>query len=468
VTDALARAETVAELWRRDPVAWALGVFPASCWPNEWQRETLDLLRSPSMHKLALKGLRGCGKSTLLAMIALHRASTIPGSLTIIAAGYSRQLQIGTWNELRRLFRASEVLRALFPSWEILTDRIATGDETRVLAFASDDPRAIEGAHGEHVAILIDEARSLDQAFYYSLRALLTGPDHLLVAAGTSGAPSGWWYRIWSRDNRDLYDQYVSIDIAEVPHLRERMQSELRLLGPTDPIYRTEWLSEFVDAGEWGLYPLALIEKAVGHDPYVETEFRSPLDRGPIHPIVIGADPAQSGDANTIAIVRHGDGWAVCEQIVELPRGTDAMMTAGAIVQVARQYHATAIGVDKIGYGAGIYSRVQEVLASDRRVRVGGYIASERARDPEVYFNKKSEQTVAVKRLLEEGKLGLPNDPTLIREMCSMQLRITSNGKTKVEDSPGDSPDHFDAMLVALNECVLYRPGIVLRHVSWI
>jgi hypothetical protein len=94
-------------------------------------------------------------------------------------------------------------------------------------------------------------------------------------------------------------------------------------------------------------------------------------------------------------------------------------------------------------------------------------MASERARDPEVYFNKKSEQAVEVKRLLEEGKLGLPNDPTLIRQMCSLQLRITSNGKTKVEDCPGESPDHFDALLVALDQCVLQHPGCVTAHVWW-
>lgn len=454
-----ARAEIVAERWVADPCAWAIDCgFEL----RPWQMAVLEAVADPTKRKLAVRGVRGSGKSTLLAMVALWRATTRPGSLTVIVTGVQRQLAIGVWAEIRRLWAQSEALRSLFPDWRILADSIDTGSpDHRVLAMASDSVYNLEGAHGQHVAVLLDECRSIPDDVYKSVRALLLGPDTLLFAAGTAGPPRGWWYRVNARDGRDLYDELFVIAADEVAGLDERMTEERKLLGANDPVFLRDWCNNFTDAAEASLYDLATIEKCFGVDPNRPKTFMPILGSAPQPRLTLGCDVARSGgDANVVCLARGRK----IEGFVELPGG-DLMGTVGRIVNLAKERAAATVGVDVIGLGAGVHDRLREVLRGSG-VRVSSFAASERATDAETYANRKAELAVKARRMMEAGEIGLPRHEGLIRDLLGAQTRITSNGRLRLED-PADSPDFFDAMLVALSDS-LTPPSAVAVHASWL
>jgi hypothetical protein len=447
----VALPELLAETLPRDPNLWARTVFPPALHPNEWQTEFLEHFRDPATNRAALRGARGCGKSTVLAMLYLWRATTRPGTLTIASTAVERQMRLGLWAEIRRLWAASDLLRRLYPNWEILVDRIETGDPSwRAINFSSDSPFNIEGAHGRSVAIFIDEARSLADSFYTSLQGIMTGDNSLLVAAGTAGPPRGWWYRVFADGTRDPYGVKFTVRADSVPELRERYERERGRLGESDPIFRQEWEAEFSEGSEWSAFTLAGIEACLDHDPDAPNRLILSHRGNLLHiggkpaPLTLGCDVARTGDSNVVALIRG----KVVAGFRELPHG-ETMATAGRIVALARDLGASNVGIDRVGLGDGIYGRVAEILGPLGR-SVTPFVANERAYDDARYANRKTEVAGEMRQAMERGQLGLPRSDRLVREMLAVQLKQTSRGAVKIEDPPGESPDYLDAVLIGL------------------
>jgi hypothetical protein len=135
--------------------------------------------------------------------------------------------------------------------------------------------------------------------------------------------------------------------------------------------------------------------------------------------------------------------------------------TAADWVKLAKQYGATAIGVDSIGVGAGVTSDCR-ALTDKKTLEIIAINSSQPCDDEEDKGKDKADQT-KVKFLnvraeaywtatneMKENKWVLPNDPELISQLCSVKYKIVG-GKVRIEPKEeikariGRSPDRADA-----------------------
>lgn len=177
----------------------------------------------------------------------------------------------------------------------------------------------------------------------------------------------------------------------------------------------------------------------------------------PDAPLVIGCDPAGDGDApgdRTAIAFRRGRVVPRIEYHAKL----GAMQVAGKLAEYNRDMGPSMIFIDKGGLGAGIFDRLRELS-----VPVMGVNAAERAREPELYENRRAEMWWTMAQWLADRPCRIPNDPALISDLCAPQPDLSSNGRRMVEKKDRmkrrgvRSPDGGDAVALTFAEPVVRR-----------
>ena len=284
---------------------------------------------------------------------------------------------------------------------------------------------------------------------YSSLRPVLTHADSLSFLIGTASRPSGFFYRQARGDARDKADLLVKVSAKDLTHVQKIYEKEIARLGASDPTLRSQFEATFCEAAEYSAFPFSLIEPCIGLDPDAAGDIfaNGVLLFGKPRMPVIGVDVARTNDKTVVAYLRGNR----CERLEVLPSDGDLMQTAGRIVICAHAFNARRVAIDSIGLGAGVTARVDETLSAEPDgAEVVYFVANERADDSEHFANRKSEIASKLRKMFEDRAFGIPADEDLIRDLLGVTLRITSNGRTKVEDPPGQSPDHFDALIIGI------------------
>jgi hypothetical protein len=108
--------------------------------------------------------------------------------------------------------------------------------------------------------------------------------------------------------------------------------------------------------------------------------------------------------------------------------------------------------IDDIGVGGG----VTDMLGSYLRIEgIMGINVGRRSED-ERFFNMRAQIWWHAREMFKAGKVSLPNDPKLIRQLGSVMYNYRGSGKVIVEPKQdtkrriGQSPDRADAFLLAL------------------
>jgi len=341
------------------------------------------------------------------------------------------------WPEVRRLYDASLLGRMSFG--RCLTDRVEFGPTWFATGAASDKPETLEGQHSLVGAIrIVDEAKAVEDSTFTSTDGLLASAESFDLWISTAGTTQGKFYRRDVVDGDDVIRRKLTVDdlIREgVPGATEWKLERLKDWGENSVEFRSRAMAEYVSDAEDALYPASWIERAM------DAGFR--INAAP----VCGVDPAGSvaGDATAVALVAGPDDVGRFEvRSVTGWRVADTQVSKGKILLLAREAGARRIACDAIGLGKGL----SDSLAQDFK-SVLEFRASSAAKGTDRFVNRKGEVSWTLRGLLEAGKLALPKDDALRREMLGVRYQITPAGKVKVIDPP-DSPDRLDAVLVAL------------------
>ena len=128
------------------------------------------------------------------------------------------------------------------------------------------------------------------------------------------------------------------------------------------------------------------------------------------------------------------------------------------------QYHATKnksrlICVDKVGEGAGVYARLDEIYRGNRLMKVYGFDGRTEApgKFKETYANYKSYAWYEIgRRAFLNHQASIPNDYLLIEELSTPAWeyrngKIAVQVKDKIKDNLGRSPNRGDAYIMALD-----------------
>lgn len=356
--------------------------------------------------------------------------------MVTIAPVWSQVVQ-ALWADVRHLWAVSK-LPQVFPSWQILHSELQTHPLTpkwRAYGLASNDSANIEGRHpaaGQPTLAVVDESFNVADPFFDSLQGMLSEGDSKLVAIGRAGIPHGWFYRAFSTE-RQLWGYVKKVRADEIPRLWEKCESERKRLGEDSPSFKQQWLAEFTGADDGSVIPLAYVERAIGRAIPAVATWRK----------VVALDIAGSGGDENVLTFRHGP--VIIKQVGW--EGWDEMQTAYRAVKEAGEFGAEAVIYDEIGIGAGVGSRIRELLKASK-ISVHGFNAGRSARDKEQYVNIKAEEIFALRQRFLDGEISIPNRADLIGQLCGWRTEFTPSGKTKIVD-PDDSPDYADSALMA-------------------
>ena len=134
----------------------------------------------------------------------------------------------------------------------------------------------------------------------------------------------------------------------------------------------------------------------------------------------------------------------------------ETMQTVGIVTKYIS--NKNQINVDATGVGNGVWSRLKEMGYQANKLLTGSSPTRERDR----FLNLKAQLYWRLRTLFEEGRIKIPNHPTLIEQLNKLKYEITSAGKIRIIDPEDKSPDFADSLCYAVS---YYRPKLVFSKV---
>jgi hypothetical protein len=467
------RAAFVARRYRDDPVGFARDCIR---WPvggglaPHQERALAELVERK---RVAERGPHGLGKTTTMAVAVLWFACTRdPLELdwkVITTASVWRQLAVYLWPEIKkwaRRLRWDVLGRSPFNERTELLDLNLKLKHGAATAVASNQAERIEGAHGDEILYILDEAKIIPPETWDAIEGALSnaGPDTgfnaYIFAMSTPGTPAGRFYDIHRRapGYEDWYTIHVTLEEAIAAGRISRAWAEQRMKqwGAGSALYQGRVLGNFHADDEDSVIPLAWIEAAQERWHAWDAAGR-PVMPGPSW---TGVDCARGGDESILAALR-GPVIQLRAPVV----GRDTMK----IVAAAEAEGCRAI-VDVVGVGAGVFDRMRE-----KKLRPVAYTGSGKSylrdRSKEFGFtNVRSAAYWRVRELLDpnfESTLCLPPDDLLVSDLTvprweiavGMPPRIKVETKESVVERLKRSPDRGDAVVMAIYADAVRSPA---------
>jgi hypothetical protein len=257
-------------------------------------------------------------------------------------------------------------------------------------------------------------------------------PSYVLLASN----PDDGWVKERFIDNPGEDFAFIQSLPTDNPHLAEDYISNLR------KTYPEEWINRFLD-GDWNalttgdkIIPYEWVRAAVDREIEVESKR------------VVSCDPAAFGDDESV--IMYGEGNALLKMDCGFKQ--DPMVTVGKFLRMYKDNNADRGIIECDGLGEGFHSRLREM-----GLKVTYYKSGNNANNKDKYFKMKSEAWFNARELFEEGKVSIPNDPILIRQLSSVRYKVKGSGgqlwvepKDELKKRTGKSPDRADALILLL------------------
>lgn len=417
---------------------------------RKWQEDLLrdlgaQLKRGEKHLVVTVRTCHGAGKTWLIAGLALFIIATRPDSRILTTAPSWAGVEHLLWPEINRLYRGS-ILGAAGWGTPLRTE-FQVRDTWYAVGGASDKPEKLEGHHSQVCAMrIVDEAKAVPDGVFTATAGMLDAPETWDVWISTPSIRLGAYYEREAKGGEGVTRKVVTADdlVADgIPGRAEWREQCRKDWGEASPEFQSRCLANYIDQAQGALYPFSWIERAME------------LDWQPEGQPLLGFDVAGSvdGDESVVAAaytlpqpaLQDGSS-APARRVVEVLDSwklADTMVSKGRVLELARAKNAQRVRVDVVGLGKGPF----DALVPEWKAEP--YRASDKPWDETRFVNRKAEDAWAVRDLLEKNLLKLPNSPTLKAQMLGVKDEVDSKGRHKVID-PADSPDHFDAILMAL------------------
>jgi len=168
-------------------------------------------------------------------------------------------------------------------------------------------------------------------------------------------------------------------------------------------------------------------------------------------PVIIGVDPAWTGDDTLEIMLRQG---LYSESLVSLARNDNDVEVAGIIARLEDEHKAAAVFVDA-GYGTGIVSAGKTMGRNWRLVWFSGKPLDAG------YLNKRAEIWGLGKKWLKEGGAIDGRDRVLMEDLIGPETvarldgKIQLEGKENMKERGLPSPNKADALMLTFAEPVM-------------
>lgn len=449
--------------WRRDPRYFAesmLGV--TSLW--ERQVEILEAIRDH--RRVAVPSCHESGKTFVASVAAVWWLLSRQPSKVITTAPTQRQVKDLLWSEIRA--RHAGMLRTLggdpglgVPNqthWQIPgeADWFATGFATSADK-ASENATRLQGYHSPDLLVILDEAGGIPREVWGATEGLLTSESARVLAIGNPASGTEF-----ERVCRSPDWHVMRISAMDCPNLREGAKQRpwgvtrkwvdemRRRWGEGSVVFQSKVLGLFPENAVDTLLSIAEVERALARKPPEESKAG----------VSIGVDVARFGsDETVIYVVRGGEVLHV-----ESRSGQATTWTAGRVIALGREFelfaaNAGRIAIDDTGVGGGVVDRLREQGWGVQAVNFG---SAPRTNANELKFvNRRTELWWNLREWIRsDAALSTLNDDVkdaLRADLCAPKYdmrsdgRIALEGKDRIRDRVGRSPDHGDALALAVS-----------------
>lgn len=437
-------AEVIAA-WAGDPVLFVTQALGAE--PEVWQAKALAAI--VSQDRIAIRSGHGVGKTTFLSWVVLWWLLTRYPALVACTANTQSQLEMVLWGEIARwVRRLPEGLRGLV---EVKADKVVLtgagrGENAAYARTSSKErPEALQGFHSENMLFVVDEASGIDDIVFEVAQGSLTTPGAKIVLTGNPTRRQGYFYNAFNGPNAgDWWKLKVSgFDSGRVT--QKSIDWAAKEYGENSNRYRVRVLGEFPESDDDVVIPPDLAESAVGRDVMATG------------PIVWGLDVARYGDDRSVLVKRQG---RKVLPGIKVWRKLDLMQLAAKVVEEFKtesyDRRPSEVLVDVIGLGAGVVDRLRQLNGEGSfPPLVRGINVSEASSMSDRFLRLRDELWWGIRDWLATREVCLPNEPDLVKELCSPTYTFTSGtqrikveSKDEMRSRGVDSPDLADALML--------------------
>ena len=449
--------------------------------PSAWVRERGEVPWSKqdaifdSVYRHRRTAVRACfdvGKSFAASRIAAWWIDQHPpGSAFVVStAPTASQVRAILWREIRSIHRSARLPgRVNQTEWWLADDGLhrttPRWDEQMVGMGRKPgeyDTSSFQGIHARYVLVLIDEASGIPPSLWDAAEGLLANADCRVLAIGNPEtadshfadvcAPGSGWNVIHISafdspnftDERHVLPDEVLANLVSPVWVEERRKD----WGEGDPRWDAKVLGLFPQVGEHNLFQTDWLAASV-------ERWKARADRSPEGKPVLGVDVARFGSARNVVAARWGRRIDLVEEWAQA-RTTES---TGRVVNLLASLGAASAHVDGVGVGGGVVDGLVEQGAPVEDMQAGAA-----ASDPDRYVNARSEWYWNLRTALQRDEVDLPESSALWKQAVSVRWAVDSRGRIRVETKEEmakrgvPSPDHLDAVVLALAEPVSYRP----------
>lgn len=412
-------AGIIKDLWD-DRTGFVKHIIGAS--PKANQVELLDAFDEHD--HIAIRSGINTGKSTSESWLILHYICCRPESKILCTSPSKDQLYSVLWAELNMWHkRMNPLFRDMFiwqktqfvhkehPNW-FATARTAT----------KDNPQSLAGIHARYVMRIIDEASAVfDEAFDVIEGATGTEETKELMC-GNPTHLSGAFYDAFHKSSDSYHrvhwnclDNLASLGGMVPDRTVERIAAKY---GTDSNMYKIRVLGEFPARDGDSFIPFDWAQDALLREVADQKDYGK----------VFGCDIARFGADSTVVAIRQGDEFKPYYEL----KNKSTMETAGFIAMLANKEKPTAIFIDVIGIGAGVYDRLSELGFPVIPVNV----SESPAQDERRYHRLRDELWGNMRDWLEmrRGRLWDNEEKDLLGELTTPRYRVLdSTGKIRIE-----------------------------------
>lgn len=351
------RAQAFAELaapatqrWRHDPVGWATSKARVEIWSK--QAEILEAVRDHP--KVAIPSCHSAGKSYTMGLLCCWWVDAHPaGEARVIStAPTSKQVDAVLWNEINQHHQRIGLQgHTNKREWYLGKFLAALGRKPPDHVEA-----AFQGLHARHLLVIFDEAYGIPLHLWNEGSSLASNENARMVAVGNpdgSGTfedickPGSGWHviPISYRDTPNFTNEVVSDRLREMLISPGWVEDRRRAWGEESALFTAKCEGRFPTVGSpWQVVPhdwaarCRWLEQAFSDDTQVEAG------------VDVGA-----GNDRTVVTIRRGGAILNIQSFVS----PDPTTTVGEIVRVLREWRVSAVKVDSIGVGWGVYGHLR-------------------------------------------------------------------------------------------------------------
>jgi hypothetical protein len=387
--------------------------------------------------------------SALSSMIILFIMSTRPFSRGVVTANTSDQLRTKTWGELAKW-------KGLCICGHWFTYNNGKGnmnlyhpeykDTWRVDAQVcrEENSEAFAGLHaaGSTPWYLFDEASAVPDKIWEVSEGGLTDGEPFWFVFGNPTRNTGRFRECWRKFKHRWHTRQVDSRQARMTNKKKIAEWE-KDYGEDSDFFKVRVRGVFPSAGSLQFIPVDLVDdglKVVLTEQMVSHA-----------PVIIGVDPAYSGEDEFVIYLRQG---LHCKMLGQYEKSDDDVKMARVIADFEDKYKADAVFID-FGYGTGVKSVGSNWGREWQLVAFGG-----KSSDPQME-NKRGEMWNAVKSWLKDG--GQVDSQELADELTAPEYKVKLNGKIVLESKEDmkrrgvPSPNRADALALTFAYPVLKK-----------